>query len=276
MSIDKPVDPDLKLIKNLIELSGLSISKAADVMGIQRSNLSSWLNGKPNVFSIKKIDRMLEALGMRAMSDPASGLRLCYLSPEVVHRWQAEAGAQSFIDVLRTTEPENVLDGLEIFRVNAYPKGHFNIVQGKSQNGELMMLVAHRDPASKDYPLSAEMLGFGKMAGTIELPLEKWITWRKEKTLPIPAFRTQISEYMDRVYEGQGADSQRLDSKSQSVEAQLNNYQRQVAGLNAFTQALMVEVLRMDPGNRLLEKDEQKRIYNEAHDRELQKRSSGG
>lgn len=276
MSIDKPVDPDLKFIKNLIELNGLSISKAADMMSIQRSNLSSWLNGKPNVFSIKKIDGMLEALSMRAMSDPASGLRLCYVSPEVVHRWQVEQGAQSFIDVMRTTEPENVLDGLEIFRVDAYPKGHFNIVRGKRQNGELMLLVANRDPASKDYPLSAEMLGFGKMTGTIELPLEKWIAWRKEKTLPMPAFGTQIAEFMGSVHEDQGANSQPLDSKSQSAEAQLNDCQCQIAGLNAFTQALIDEVLRMDPGNRLLEKDEQKRIYNDARDREIQKRSTGG
>lgn len=273
MTQTTPLDPDLKLIKQLIGLNGLSNAKAADAMAIQRSNLSSWLNGKPNVFSTKRIDVMLEALGMRAVSDPVSNLSLRYLTPEVVHRWQVEVGAVAFIDVLRATEPESVLAGLKIYRVNAYPRGYFNILRGERQNGDLLMLVANKDPSAKDYPVSVEQLGFGMMAGTIEMPLETWIAWWQEKTLPMPQFSAQISEYLGRVQADEGTDNPQLDSKSKSVEAQLDECQYQVAGLSALIQAFINEMRGMKPPNRLLNKDEQSKIYNEARNREIQKRS---
>lgn len=276
MSVDNSIDPDLKLIKQLLELNGLSNSKGADVMGVQRSNLSSWLNGKAFVFSIKKIDSMLSALGMRALSDPVSHVRLCYLAPEIVHRWQVEEGAPSLIDVLRKTEPKKVLEGLEIFRVNAYPRGCFNILRGERQNGVLLMLIANRDPSAQDYPLSPEMLGFGRLAGTIEMSLEQWIGWWKEPALPIQEFGTQIYELMGTASAGQGADRLPLDRTSGSVDAQLVDCQCQVAGLSALIIALINEVDRLEAGNRLLNKDEQRRIIKEGQDRERQKRAANG
>lgn len=54
MTISNASDPDLDLIKNLVELNSLSIAKAAKLMGIQRSNLSSWLKGKQNVFCVAR------------------------------------------------------------------------------------------------------------------------------------------------------------------------------------------------------------------------------
>ena len=185
-------------------------------------------------------------------------------------------GAAAFIDVLRATEPESVLAGLKIYRVNAYPRGYFNILRGERQNGDLLMLVANKDPSAKDYPVSAERLGFGRMAGTIEMPLEKWIAWWQEKTLPMPQFSAQISEYLGRVQADEGTDNPQLDSKSKSVEAQLIDCQCRVAGLSALILALMDVVGKEDRNHPLLHKDEQRRIIKEGQDRERQKRSPGG
>ena len=275
MTITSPLDPDLKLVKQLIELNGLSNAKAADAMGIQRSNLSSWLNGKPNVFSTRRIDGMLEALGMRAVSDPMSNLSLRYLSSAVAHRWQVVTGTESFSEVLRATEPASVLEGLEIFRVNGYPRGHFNIVRGDRPNGALVMLIAHQDPGTHGYPVSVEGLGFGRMVGTLELPLEQWIAWWREPSLAMPEFGAQLSEYLDKAKAEVASGNSPLNSQAKSVEAQLIDYQCGVAGFGALIQEFINELGGKDQKNRLLDKDVQRTIFQEAKERERQKRTSG-
>lgn len=275
MTITSPLNPDLKLIKQLIELNGLSNAKAAEAMGIQRSNLSSWLNGKPNVFSTKRIDGMLEALGMRAVSDPLSNLSLRYLSPGVAHRWQVVAGTESFSEVLRATEPASILQGLEIFRVNAYPRGYFNIVRGDRPNGALVMLIAHQNPDTPGYPVSVEGLGFGRMMGTVELPLEQWITWWREPSLALPEFAAQLSKYLDKAQVGVVNGNPPLDSKAKSAEAQLIDCQCLVAGMNTLIQAFIEELRRLDADNPLLKKDQQFEIIKKGRDSERLKRTMG-
>lgn len=264
-------DPDLMLIRNLIELNGLSISKAAEVMNIQRSNLSSWLNGKPNVFSIKKIEGMLDALGMRAMSDPSTGIRLCYLSPDIVHLWQVEKGSQSLIDVLRTTESEASLEWIEIFQVYAYPKGHFNLIRRKSNNGDLLILVTNKEATSDTYPISPEILGFGKMAGAFQMPLEKWIGWWKTKNLPVSAIRDELESLT-----GADAVSTTIDKRlaSHDFEETSNKLKESLStneGLKAIIRELLGELRRIDPSNRLLKKAVRDKIFAEFYASEAQK-----
>lgn len=265
MPIENPIDPDLLLIKLLIELNGLSVSKAAKLMGVQRSNLSAWLNGKPNVFSINKIEGMLEALGIRAMSDPSTGIRLSYLSPDIAHRWQVEKGAASLIDVFRSVEAEETLEALVIYDVNAFPKGHFNVVHAKRPNGELILLVANRDPKTRGYPLTPELLGFGKVAGTIEIMLETWIAWWKAEALPMDTFYKEISERMNKADKA-GVGRHKSVSGIKSVGAELNECQRTVKGLRAVIQAFMDEMYKIDRENRLLDKGHRDKIFKDTYD----------
>lgn len=271
MSSNKSEISDLQLIKYLIELNGLSISKAAKVMGIQRSNLSSWLNGKPNVFSATKIEGMMAALGMCATSEPLTGIRVRYLSPDIVHRWQVEAGAQSLIEVLRATEPEDVLEGLAIFQVNISQQGRFVILRSaEGKKGGWMMFVANRDLASKDYPLSPEMLGLGKLVETVEIPVLKWVSWWKEKSLTMAAHLEGILEVLYPVEIDFDWDCEIPEENKKetgflfdeddlfmgwhpdSTEEQLLACERTVEELKATIQKYVDELRRVDPGNFLL------------------------
>lgn len=264
-------DPDLMLIRNLIELNGLSISKAAEVMNIQRSNLSSWLNGKPNVFSIKKIEGMLDALGMRAMSDPSTGIRLCYLSPDIVHLWQVEIGSHSIIDVLRFTEPEASLQWMEIFQVDAYPKGRFNLMRRKSDSGDLIILVANKDSTSDTYPVTTESLGFGRMAGTIEVPLEKWIGWWKTKTLEVSVLRDELASFTNADKISEPIDNALTTHELDVAVNKLKESQCTNEGLKGIIREFLHEMRKINPDNRLLKHEERDKIFIEGYNSEAKK-----
>lgn len=256
MSSHKSDLSDLQLITHLIPLNGLSIAKAAKVMNIQRSNLSVWLNGRQNVFSVAKIEGMLEALGISAKSEASTGIRLRNLSQDVIHRWQVEEGAQSLIDVLRTIESESSLDRLEIFQVNTSQQGFFNILRNQDgENGGWLMLVANRDTASQiiHYPLSPELLGFGTVAGSIVIPTLTWMGWWKEKTLPAPVFLEEISGVLDKISVKGGANDQNIERSQELVEIQLQNCQRTIKELEDIIRVFTDELHRVDPRNRLLD-----------------------
>ena len=246
MTQSEIINADLMLIKNLIDLNALSISKAADVMNIQRTNLSSWLNGKLNVFSIQKIDGMLKSLGMHAIGDLSTGIRLNYLSLEEVHRWQVDDGATAFINVLRSTETDDALSWLEVFEVDALPKGCFNMVRRKSQSGDLIILVANRNPGTNTYPLSPEMLGFGKMAGKINVPLEKWIGWLKAKTLSTATFRDEILEFMTHSKAAETVDQSAIQHQLEKSTDKLNAVTIENVGLRAIIRNLLGEIRKLD------------------------------
>lgn len=265
------IEQDVILVKNLIELNGLSISKAAEVMNIQRTNLSSWLNGKPNVFSMKKIEVMLAALGLNIMSDPSTGIRLCSISPDIVHLWQIPKDAQSLIEVLRSTEDEESLKWMEIIQVDASPKGHFNILRRKSNSGDLIILVASKDSTSRTYPISSEDLGFGKMAGKIQIPLEKWIAWWRTKSLSTAHLRNEL-ESLTRTEQIIAPIDNELNKRElentvgKLIEAQCSN-----EGLKAIIRALLEELRKNDPENRLLIKENRDEIYKEYYESEAKK-----
>ena len=264
-------EPDLALIKNMIELNGLSISKAAEAMNIQRSNLSSWLNGKPNVFSIKKIEGMLEALGMRAISDASTGIRLCYLSPDIVHLWQVEKGSQSFIDVLKTSEPETSLKWMEIFQVDTYPKGRFNLVRRKSNSGDLIILVANKDSASDTYPIPTDSIGFGIMAGTIKMSLEKWIGWWKTKTLSVSSFREELASLIGSDKINKPVDVALTTHELNVTVNKLKESQCTVEGLKAIIREFQHEMHKINTANKLLKHEERDKIFNIFYNNEAEK-----
>lgn len=254
---------DLDLIRNLIDLNGLSISKAADLMGIQRTNLSSWLNGKSNVFSTVKIDGMLESLGMHAIGNNSTGVRICYLSHDHVHRWHVDESSTALTDVLKATESNEALEWLEIFQVNASPKGSFNIIRRKSKSGDLYILVTNKNPSSVTYPISAENIGFGKKAGNISLPTEKWIAWLKAQTLPTSTFRNEISEYLDATNTVEAADESILKHQIEEMSKELKDSIRTNDGLRAVIRALLGEIRKLDKNNKMLDHQIRDDIFNE-------------
>lgn len=262
---------ELQLIKQLIALNGLSISKAAEVMKVQRTNLSSWINGKLNVFSTSKIDGMLELLGINAIGDSSSGVRLYLLSNERAHRWQVEGGAYSFIEVLRATEENETLKFLEIFEVNTLPKGRFNIVRRKSKSGDLYILISNKDSSVNTYPISPEIVGFGMIAGTIEVPVEKWITWLKAQELSASTFRNEISIFMDASKNAEDTDNLREDRQFNLISKELNHYKCKSEGLKTIMRALLGEVRKLDTSNPLLDDKKRKATYSESYRSEARK-----
>ena len=268
MYVNDIEEPYLTLIRSLIELNGLSISKAAEVMNIQRSNLSSWLNGKPNVFSIKKIEVMLDALGMRVISDSSAGIRLCYLSTEVIHLWQVEKDGASLSHVLRHTEPETSLKWMEIIQVDALPNGKFNLIRRKSESGDLLILLANKDVASNSYPISPESLGFGKAAGNIKIPLEKWIGWWKTKILSVSQLRNELESLTSLEKIRAPFDDTLARHELESAINKLKESQCTTEGLKAIIREFLHEIKRISPGNRLLNHEERDKIFNDYYDKE--------
>lgn len=263
-------DHDLILIRSLIELKGLSISKAAELMNIQRTNLSSWLNGKPNVFSSKKIEGMLDALDMRAMGDASTGGALRYLSPNIVHLWHLEKDSHSLRDVLRSTESDSSLQWMEIFQVDAHPKGRFNLMRRKSDSGDLIILVANKDSTSETYPISPDNLGFGKNAGSIKLPLEKWIGWWKMKTLPASSLREELESLT-----GSDKINEPFDNvlNAHELDIAMNKLKESrctTEGLKAIIREFQHEMHKINPDNRLLKHEERDIVFIGYYNKEAQ------
>jgi predicted XRE-type DNA-binding protein len=261
---------DLILIRSLIELKGLSISKAAELMNIQRTNLSSWLNGKPNVFSSKKIEGMLDSLDMRAMGDASTGGALRYLSPNIVHLWHLEKDSHSLIDVLRSTESDSSLQWMEIFQVDAHPKGRFNLMRRKSASGDLIILIANKDSTSETYPVLAENIGFGKNAGRIKVPLEKWIGWWKTKTLPASSLREELESLTGTEKISEAVDNELTTYELDITKNKLKESICNSVGFRAIIRAFRGEMEKIDPDNKLLKKEVRDKIFNEYYNKEAQ------
>lgn len=264
-------DGNLTLIKHLINLNGLSISKAADVMKVQRTNLSSWLNGKLNVFSESKIDGMLKLLGMRTIGDSTTGVKLFYMSPEITHRWQIEEGAEAFISVLNETESVENLNKIEIFEINTQPKGRFNLVRRKSPSGDLYILVANKNTSEYNYPISHETIGFGRMAGTIDVPVEKWVSWIKTQALSTSTFRNEISAYIDATQQHGNVDQTILKQELDSTIATLTILKCREEGLKAIIRELLGAVRKLDSKHPMLERVERNKIFAKFDEAEAKK-----
>ena len=69
---------NLDLFKCLVSLSGMNNAQVADVVGINRPNLYTWLSGKSQVMSKEREEKLLSVLGVYKGK----------ISRNIVHRWR--------------------------------------------------------------------------------------------------------------------------------------------------------------------------------------------
>ena len=259
---DRSNQQDLYLVKALIDLTNLSVSKTAEAVGIQRTNLSAWLNGKQNVFSDQRVEKVLNHLGVNTLGDSATGVRFCDLDSVHVHKWYL-AEPDHLTTVLETTLSVEELQALEVFQVNTKPHGMFNLIRTSGVNGDVYIILCHKESGQNAYPLPNDFQ-FGKLIGSIDLPVQKWIGWLKTKELLTSDFRTEINSH---IFARPNEVSGSLNTGSNSSKESKSHD----AGLRAVIRSLLAELRNLDPDNRLLVKTHRDEIYNSVYLQELNK-----
>lgn len=252
----KRVLDDIFLVKCLIDLNGLNLTKAAELMGVQRSNLSAWLSGKPNVFSASKRESMLSALGMQITHDALSDLRHISLSRNTTHSWAIRSGSTALFEFLSHIESGELLKNVEAIRIDAIPYGTFSILRSHSYAGEVfIMLSPFKPPPSTMEESLNEGLENNNIIGSISIELTKWMDWQIKR--PSPA---DLSRLLDQLT---FKPNQFGFEKQSNVVSELkkNRHSIEIAGLAELIHELLNEIQRFDPTNDLLDPIVRESIY---------------
>ena len=106
-------------------------------------------------------------------------------------------------------------------------------------------------------------MGFGKVAGKLTIPLEKWIGWWKAKELSAKEFRKDLSLIISK---SDLSDATNNDLENHNFEATIKKYndsENTNAGLRAIIRELLKTLREAAPDNGLLIKENRDRIFND-------------
>lgn len=179
MSPDNSRETDIRaLIGALIRLNGLSISKAADQAGINRSNAAGWLKGRAGALSGASQAKLAESLGL------IGG----HLRTDWIHEWLVESSLEDLKTVLEASLNEEERAHLTISPVPVEQDqggGAILTLAGDKVEQTLVLTVqpSHRGLTMPE--ITSETLGFGvagASAGIYEQQAERSTPGQKKAT----------------------------------------------------------------------------------------------
>lgn len=109
------------------------------------------------------------------------------------------------------------------------------------------------------------------IAGTIEVPVEKWIAWLKAQELSASTFRNEISIFMDGLKNAEDTDNLRENRQFNLLDNELCHFKSKSEGLKTIIRALLGEVRKLDTSNPLLDDKKRKATYSESYRAEARK-----
>lgn len=255
---------NLDLFKCLVSLSGMNNAQVADMVGINRPNLYTWLSGKSQVMSKEREEKLLSVLGVYKGK----------LSGNIVHRWRVGENLENIRTALTLLETKENLDTAEIYfvKTDASATGKielFNLMVIPRREDEVTILVTLEKPLSTEYPIKKTKLTLGKDCQIIDIWADLWYRWWNKEELTSEEFWSEASHIIET----------KKDTPEKIVDIDLiASYENQIsinkaedAGLRAIIRGLLNELRKVAPKSKLLDQSERAKIYQEYYDHEINK-----
>lgn len=255
-----------EIFKILTHLSGLNNATIADLAGVKRPNLYSWLGGKTQAMSDENIEKLFNVLGVYKGK----------LSSEIVYRWQADADLQNIKAVLTHFLEQNVLDKADInfIEIEGYEttlQEKYNLIHIPGAKDSLTILLANNSPQQISFPVKSSKLGFGKDNKRISISIDQWSRWWGADNLSSSAFWIEASLYLSSQTKNVQVNDELDIDLLTTYQSQLVQNTAENAGLRAIIRALLRELRNLKPKHKLLDKANRDVIFNEFYAHEIDK-----
>ena len=185
MKSKKPTSREV--IAALIRLNNISQGKAADLAGLVRPNVSSWLCGRIDALSMEKQLKLFDVLGVSYGR----------LRPDGVHRWcvrEVEEVALVLGEVLDDEERAHA----EFWHIHNTRYPGCIVLKVVKPTGSVWVVMYRPMMSEPPQPINAESLRFGEDQGEVIIDTETWESWLPPAMLEPVSFGTQITNLIER------------------------------------------------------------------------------
>jgi transcriptional regulator with XRE-family HTH domain len=185
MKSKKPTSREV--IAALIRLNNISQGKVADLAGLVRPNVSSWLCGRIDALSMEKQLKLFDVLGV-------SYGRLRH---DGVHRWcvrEVEEVALVLGEVLDDEERAHA----EFWHIHNTRYPGCIVLKVVKPAGSIWVVMYRPMMAEPPQPINAESLRLGVDQGDVIIDTETWESWLPPAVLEPISFGTQITKLIER------------------------------------------------------------------------------
>jgi len=185
MKSKKPTSREV--IAALIRLNNISQGKAADLAGLVRPNVSSWLCGRIDALSMEKQLKLFATLGVNYGS----------LRPDGIHRWcvrEVEDAALVLGDVLNDEERANC----EIWHVHNLRYPGCIVLKVVKPTGFIWVMMYRPLMTDPPQPINADSLRCGVDQRDFIIDNATWESWLPPGVLEPVSFGVQITKLIER------------------------------------------------------------------------------
>jgi len=185
MKSKKPTSREV--IAALIRLNNITQGKAADLAGLVRPNVSSWLCGRTDALSIEKQLKLFDVLGVSYGR----------LRPDGVHRWCVREVEEAALVLGEVLDDEQRVHAECWYIHNTRYPGCI-VLKVLKPAGSIWVVMYRPMMAEPPQPITAESLRCGFDRGEIIIDTETWESWLPPAVLEHMSFDTQINELIER------------------------------------------------------------------------------
>jgi len=185
MKSKKPTSREV--IAALIRLNNISQGKAADLAGLVRPNVSSWLCGRIDALSMEKQLKLFDVLGVSYGR----------LRPDGVHRWcvrEVEEVALVLGEVLDDEERAYA----EFWHIHNTRYPGCIVLKVVKPAGSIWVVMYRPMMAEPPQPITAESLRCGIDRGEVIIDSATWESWLPPAVLEPVSFGTQMTNLIER------------------------------------------------------------------------------